>query len=346
MMSNNDSDVGLPTRRASSRRGRPVPQDADGTRRRSKSCSNIVVDTPKQFPKGQRRPRADQEDYFTENEKKLARVEYHGRAMVRSNGLLCTDRDNYCHGVCEEKTILALLDVTAKGITFPMCHQCCSFHGFPLPNNEFIGKVEHEFTKIKVQRKTLPTNIEVKGSMDELEACTNPKAPEIIFTFYQDFPNDKKQLDAAINQLKKKKLFLYKYDRGFLSTGLQWNAARKILETQPMLKKFLKKMESIGGDIIHGFMGHTLMEGDGIHPFHFDLRYSGASTIRSIVSLGKSNKTMTVQNVKSGRWFTFKVPHGMVVTMTEVGGGVVGDTYVHRVDKCHGSYIIVVEQQP
>lgn len=151
------------------------------------------------------------------------------------------------------------------------------------------------------------------------------------------------RVDEEINNLKQKKIMLYEYGRGFLSSGLMWIPTRKIIEDggQPLLKQLLDFL-ALRGRIQHGFIGHTLLEGDGIHPFHLDGWYYG--DIRTVGSIGKSNKTMTIQNIKTGRWFTFKVPHGMLVTMTKFGGGVVGDTYAHRVDNCQGSYIIVVEQ--
>ena len=131
----------------------------------------------------------------------------------------------------------------------------------------------------------------------------------------------------------------------FLSSGLCWKDTRKILDTQPILSNFLELMEDeeYGGTKIKtGFFGHTTKGGKGIHPAHLDGLYVGRK--RWVISLGDSDKIMTIQNIKNGKWFSFKCPHGMMVMMTEEAGGVKGRSYIHRVDLAQDSYIIVIEQ--
>ena len=296
--------------------------------------------TEQQIPRGQQRPRADRDNFFQGT---THTVDIHGRPILLPSGNICTDRDIYCHGFCAERAVFAIYDATVNDSTFPMCLACCDLHDLQFEGKADLGEVSKDFKQMTVQEDVgCPIDIEVKGCIDEFKQMVD-KDTDLMFMNYAGLPNDNGQLDGVINALKEKKIFVDEYNRGFLTTGLQWPSARKIIETQPMLKKFLEDMERMG-PIKHGFMGHTTMEGTGTHPFHLDGSYIGKSTTRSVASIGKSNKTMTIQNIENGKWFTFKVPHGMVVTMTEVGGGSRGNRYVHRVDGCQGSYIIAFEQ--
>jgi hypothetical protein len=313
---------------------------------------NIRSDTQQQYPKGQSRPRAPT---FDQNE--IPVVVLHDRPIILNSGGLSSDRDIFCHGTCCERTIFATLDVTTGGNTYPMCPKCANPYVAKLTDvkleelkQQYAEKgiqyseesdYTDEYSTLRVVQDPIDVTIEVKG--DKEEARKMITAYDLMIIYYTGLPNDNGQLDEEINNLKQKKIMLYEYGRGFLSSGLMWIPTRKIIEDggQPLLKQLLDFL-ALRGRIQHGFIGHTLLEGDGIHPFHLDGWYYG--DIRTVGSIGKSNKTMTIQNIKTGRWFTFKVPHGMLVTMTKFGGGVVGDTYAHRVDNCQGSYIIVVEQ--
>lgn len=287
-------------------------------------------------------------------------VVLHDRPIVLASGKITSDRNNFCHCNCCEGEILATLDVTTGGNTYPMCPQCANPWVKQLTNRkleelkqqyaekgiQYSEKSEYsnEYSTLKVKQGPMDLKIEIKGDLSEAKYVI-VETHDLMIIYYTDLQNDNGQLDKEINNLKRKKIMLYEFERGFLSSGLMWESTRKIIEDgdQPLLTGLLRFLEQIGESRIqHGFIGYTLLGGKGIHSFHLDGMYYG--DIRTVGSMGKSNKTMTVQNIKTGRWFTFKVPHGMLVSMTKFGGGVAGGTYAHRVDKCQGGYIIAVEQ--
>ena len=282
----------------------------------------------------------------------------HDRTIFNTdNGTVSTDRDSYCHAFCNERTILALHDVIVDENTgYPMCPMCIKKHDLFLPaGEEDIGEVADEFTDYTITQgdpsgdvdsvqeedddSIHRVDIEYQGSKDEMMKMLDEM--DLIISRY-DF--DEEEVRTAIENLQEQNVFLYHYARGFLSTGLMWAPTRELLMQQPAFQEFIEFWEEEDDRIQHGFFGHTTMDGTGHHPVHFDGKLAGSCTRRTITTFGDSDKTMTVQNVENGRWFTFKVPHGMIVTMSELGNGTLGSRYVHSVDACQGTYILAVEQ--
>ena len=91
------------------------------------------------------------------------------------------------------------------------------------------------------------------------------------------------------------------------------------MEKESIFKEFLDKVET-KFKVRTGWFSQYF--GDGIFNLHRDRGYR--AKYRLVTTIGSSQKKMTITN--GDMEVTFKVPHGCVVGLSEVGGGVIGET--------------------
>jgi len=71
--------------------------------------------------------------------------------------------------------------------------------------------------------------------------------------------------------------------------------------------------------------------------------------LRAIITLGVSKaegeKTMTITNRITGRWFTVEISNGTMLIMNKVGSGAEGGLYWHAVDGAVGTYSFCIDMK-
>ena len=107
------------------------------------------------------------------------------------------------------------------------------------------------------------------------------------------------------------------------------------MEKESIFKEFLDELEE-KFKVRTGWFSQYF--GDGIFKLHHDKEYR--AKYRLVTTIWSSQKKMTITN--GDMEVTFKVPHGCVVGLSEMGGGVIGEAK-HGITGAGNSMFLVFE---